>query len=544
MVITTGNLLVLGGPGAGKTTALLRLAQALFDMAAYDETCRLPLILNLSTWRPRHATLVDWLVEELNAGFAIPAPLVRTWLPAGRFALLLDGLDEVPKQHRATCVAAIDDFRRAIITPVAVCTRTEPYLALGRKLALEGAVELQDLNDAYVARRLDGVPGGDALQALAGRDPVIRALTRSPLFLGIMIEIVEPLLADTVRTGDFEHQQREILRLYAETMQLRRPSHHFSHANTRRWLGQLARMMCSTGTSECRIERIQPSWLPCKSHRAAFVSLSLLFVSLASYLSAKLSHPVFAGLAELYIAATGAAVSPADEPSRTFRVMIYLLGAFITLPVPLALLLRGRLLTISMHDRMAWSWRAWWSRFTHTFALVFIFLGCIAGGLPPIKSGIPLSLFIAALLSPSGGLVPATGVDSRDCRPWPITILRSAGLSAIVAFIPFAGLAAVVPWIDATHPRTTFTLTLLIGLFVAHIVLYLRGGYALLQHIVLRFLLADAEVLPWRLRTFLDEGVELQILRRVGAGYMFIHHLLQESLSIVVTPRFPPATNR
>jgi len=212
--------------------------------------------------------------------------------------------------------------------------------------------------------------------------------------------------------------------------------------------------------------------------------------------------------------------------------------------VPLALLLRGGLLTISMHDRMAWSWRAWWSRFIHTFVLVFICLGWIACGLPPIKFGISLSLFIAALLSPSGGLVPASGVDSKDCRPWPITILRSAGLSAIVAFVPFAGLAAVVPWIDGTNPRATFTLTLLIGLFVAHIVLYLRGGYALLQHIVLRFLLADAEVLPWRLRTFLDEGVELQILRRAGAGYMFIHHLLQESLSIAVTPRFPPATNR
>lgn len=76
----------------------------------------------------------------------------------------------------------------------------------------------------------------------------------------------------------------------------------------------------------------------------------------------------------------------------------------------------------------------------------------------------------------------------------------------------------------------------MIGLFVAHITFYLRGGYMLVQHAVLRVMLAVTGVVPLRYRVFLDEGVERAILRRVGTGYMFRHHLLQESLGAADEP--------
>ncbi len=54
------------------------------------------------------------------------------------------------------------------------------------------------------------------------------------------------------------------------------------------------------------------------------------------------------------------------------------------------------------------------------------------------------------------------------------------------------------------------------------------GGSAIIQHYVLRFILARNNLLPWRLVPFLDHCVDLIFLRRVGGGYIFVHRLLME----------------
>jgi len=54
------------------------------------------------------------------------------------------------------------------------------------------------------------------------------------------------------------------------------------------------------------------------------------------------------------------------------------------------------------------------------------------------------------------------------------------------------------------------------------------GGLAVLQHCVLRFLLAVSGDIPWNLVCFLDYATERIFLRKVGGGYIFIHRLLQD----------------
>ena len=76
----SSKLLILGGPGSGKTTTLLELADALIDRAERDENYHIPVVFNLSSWAVGQLTLEDWLVEELIARYRIPKRIARFWI--------------------------------------------------------------------------------------------------------------------------------------------------------------------------------------------------------------------------------------------------------------------------------------------------------------------------------------------------------------------------------------------------------------------------------------------------------------------------------
>src|SRR5260221_7673129 len=51
------------------------------------------------------------------------------------------------------------------------------------------------------------------------------------------------------------------------------------------------------------------------------------------------------------------------------------------------------------------------------------------------------------------------------------------------------------------------------------------GGWAVLRHCVLRWLLHRRQVFPWHAQVFLNDATARILLRRVGGGYSFIHRL-------------------
>ncbi len=87
---TGRSLLILGEPGAGKTTTLLQLARNLIGRAEQDVNHLIPVILNLSSWTNPTQPIATWIVDELNTKYQVPKAIGQAWLQQQQLLLLLD----------------------------------------------------------------------------------------------------------------------------------------------------------------------------------------------------------------------------------------------------------------------------------------------------------------------------------------------------------------------------------------------------------------------------------------------------------------------
>jgi hypothetical protein len=97
-------------------------------------------------------------------------------------------------------------------------------------------------------------------------------------------------------------------------------------------------------------------------------------------------------------------------------------------------------------------------------------------------------------------------------------------LVAIGIVLPSAG----PPWLPAPElrPYVPFLLGIALGLTVAFF-----GGFAVLQHVLLRCQLRWLNVAPLNYPRFLQYGVRLALLQRIGGGYFFTHEIVRDYLA-------------
>ncbi|MEO0868084.1 MAG: NACHT domain-containing protein, partial [Cyanobacteria bacterium J06642_11] len=181
------TLVILGEPGAGKTTTLLNLARTLLQRV--EQHRRLPVIFNLSSWL--NQPIEQWLVQELNSKYQVPKAIGQRWVTEQQLLLLLDGLDEVALERRAACVTALNQFHQDYGPEMVVCSRIHDYEALPEKLSFQAALFLRPLTDAQILAYLNRPDHGlTGLKSLLEKDAAIEdsqgslfELARSPLIL-------------------------------------------------------------------------------------------------------------------------------------------------------------------------------------------------------------------------------------------------------------------------------------------------------------------------------------------------------------------------
>ncbi|HEY9670687.1 MAG TPA: protein kinase, partial [Waterburya sp.] len=182
------TLLILGEPGAGKTTTLLELARDLIARAEQNLNQPIPVVFNLSAWVDKQQAIANWLVQELNTKYQVSQEIGQAWIKTEQLLVLLDGLDEVSAERRTACVQAINEFIQSHgTTEIVVCSRLKDYEALNHRLRFQAALFIEPLCLEQVHQYL--TKAGSELVALntaLQADTTLQELAKSPLMLSIM----------------------------------------------------------------------------------------------------------------------------------------------------------------------------------------------------------------------------------------------------------------------------------------------------------------------------------------------------------------------
>jgi hypothetical protein len=279
-----GKLLILGAPGAGKTTALLSLAEQLVYGAISQPKTVIPVIFELSTWQNDNQSIESWLIEQLYDlhGGNRKSKLYEQWLERQVLLPLLDGLDELGLERQKKCTEKLNEFAEHYPQMV-VCCRVKEFEAVDIKLRnLRGAVCLQSLSDSQIQDYLDSLKRPELWEAIqttpslhAMLEPTVDGdpgLLRVPLFVKLVADVYDPRqpisskadLLDKYIDRQLSFDKREIdrrkgLKQYKwayKTVKLE-PDWKKTRSN----ISWLAQNLQANNSVEVLIEKIQPSWL-------------------------------------------------------------------------------------------------------------------------------------------------------------------------------------------------------------------------------------------------------------------------------------------
>lgn len=182
-----GSFVVLGGPGAGKTTRIGEFVRDLLKDAESDRSCQLPVALRLAHWSERRGPISEWIVREIHARVHVSEKTVRDWINESSLIFLLDGLDEVAVDLRTECIIEINKFRNCSSEcAIVVSCRTDDYKELDVKLDLDTALIIRPLaqsmiNDALINSGPDLCGLREALES----KPELYEVLGSPLMLEV-----------------------------------------------------------------------------------------------------------------------------------------------------------------------------------------------------------------------------------------------------------------------------------------------------------------------------------------------------------------------
>ncbi|MEA2202736.1 MAG: hypothetical protein QOI89_3416 [Solirubrobacteraceae bacterium] len=284
----SGRLVILGGPGAGKSSAAIRLLldglshRAAFETAEERARVPVPVLFTLHGWDPHSERFASWLAGQLTRDYTLlrareyGRDAAARLIGGGYIAVILDGLDEMAEALRPLALQALDEqatFRLVVLT------RSQEMVTAVGDGHLRGAAALE----------LRSVQGRQAAEYLASAqiDPappswqhLIKHLRDHPdgaLAQALETPLMVTLVRDTYRADDpvgeltdgtlfasREAIENHLLDRVLPAAYAHRPGHptpEYTQDQARCWLRHLARRMNAEGTRDLAWWQI-PHWVP------------------------------------------------------------------------------------------------------------------------------------------------------------------------------------------------------------------------------------------------------------------------------------------
>lgn len=280
-----GQLLMLGAPGAGKTTQLYALARELVKQAQQDAAARIPVILDLSTWAANKDPLEHWMADELAQSYEVRKDIAARWLHEQQLLPLLDAFDVMAEDDRPACIDAMNTYLATYPSgPLVVCSRRDEFQRIiGAALKLRSAATIQPLTDEAIDEALDD--GGSrlaTLRQLLARDTSLYAALRTPLILSLVVLTYGELRGEEIpHITDLAAWRRQLFRRYLDRVLEHQPGTepqpvHYDEETFKRTLAWLGAQMRIHGMDTFYLERLQADWVSDVNARKGFDRFSWL----------------------------------------------------------------------------------------------------------------------------------------------------------------------------------------------------------------------------------------------------------------------------
>ncbi len=494
------RLLILGEPGAGKTTELLTITQRLVDAAIDDNTQPIPLIFELSSWEP-DIPVLSWLGQQLQKSYGVSSklaqPLAQQWIISqDRLILLLDGLDELGQRHQLACIEALEAFfAQHPALQAIVCCRREEYEQGGAQLRqLKGAIYLQAVGLQQIQQYLKDL-GREQLWSDLQNDARLLQLAESPLFLTMLVIAYQgqPIRDTEALFNAYIHKQLHDL----SHQGIYKPGKEKSPQQTLRYLTWLSRQLKERKETEFLIENLQPDWLASKRQRQVYRLISGLsgglIVGLSSGLISGLSGGLISGLIVGLIAGGPCEIEPQEQ--------------------------------------LKWSLRKGLSSGLISGLIVGLisgpFYGPFYGLFYGLIAGLIVGLFYGLLFGLIGEAIEQKQVPNQGIQKG-IQNGLSGGLIVGLLFGLIGGLSFVLINGLSFGLIGGLSFGLSFGLIVGLSFGLIFGLIGAIQHLFLRIFLTKNGDTPWNYAQFLEHAARHRFIQRTGGRYRFVHDLLRQ----------------
>jgi hypothetical protein len=558
------RLVVLGGPGSGKTTVAVQLVRELLATRTRHDEEPVPVLLSAAGWDTiAFPDIHDWIAHRLAQDYPpLRASQFGTGIPRllavhSHILPVLDGMDELPPPAQAAIIKALNRSMSGT-DQIVVTSRTADYIRAvdegGDVLTSAVVIEPEPLEPAvaarYLRRCLPPRPGQQWEQVLdhlsAGRPSTPLAdIAGSPFGLWLLRTVYHgpgaapAVLLDSARFPDAVALRAHLLdQLIAALIDIRppgkapsdlfRPRRRHDPAQVRAWLAYLAHLTSGDLRDFMWWRLAHETGAVSRTVRFAITAVITVVVGLTGAvltafvgglrdgLTAGLGYGSVAGLVAGGITGLTAGSWSRQQPGFAD---LHLRGR---VPVLVRGLLRG---------------------LGRGLPLGFV-VGLVMGLVVGFPEGLPTGLAAGLAVWLTSGLAsgftawaenPAsTGQASTPLTSWQadraLNLLRAAAIG-----LTSGAIAGLVTGLGAGVPNT-LSFGLAVG--ITHAVAFGLGSgltagdhHAWMAYLIATSRLAQAGRLPRALMPFLDDCHRLGLLRAVGPVYQFRHAELHEHLA-------------